>query len=77
MSDGRLPRPTARQIISVLRKAGFVNTRRSGGSHWRFAHPDGRKTTVPVHRGKTVGPGLLRKILRDAEITPGQLRDML
>jgi len=77
MSAARLPRLTAREVISVLEKLGFVNSRRSGGSHWRFVHADGRRTTVPVHRGKTLGLGLLRKILRDVEITPKQLRNML
>jgi len=31
-------------------------------------HPDGRRTVVPVHTGETIGPGLLSKILKDAEI---------
>jgi hypothetical protein len=29
---------------------------------------DGRATVVPIHAGETIGPGLLSKILRDAEI---------
>jgi hypothetical protein len=31
-------------------------------------HPDGRRTVVPVHSGETIGPGLLSKILKDAEM---------
>ena len=31
-------------------------------------HPDGRRTVVPVHAGETIGPGLLAKILKDAEM---------
>lgn len=77
MTRGRLPILTARELIRALEKLGFVNTRRSGGSHWRFAHPDGRRTTIPVHRGKTIGPGLLRKILRDVDVSPEELREML
>jgi predicted RNA binding protein YcfA (HicA-like mRNA interferase family) len=30
-----------------------------------------------VHRGKTIGPGLLRKILRDVDVSPEELREML
>ena len=30
---------------------------------------DGRVTTVPVHSGETIGPGLLRSILRDVELS--------
>ena len=55
------PVVTARQLIRVLRRLGFVQTR-SRGSHRRFEHPDGRKTTVPVHRGRDIPRGLLRQI---------------
>ena len=53
---------TARQLIRVLRSLGFVQTR-SRGAHRRFEHPDGRKTTVPVHRGHDIPRGLLRQIV--------------
>ncbi len=53
---------TARELIRVLRRLGFEHTR-SRGSHQRFAHPDGRRTTVPVHRGRTIPRGLLRQIV--------------
>jgi predicted RNA binding protein YcfA (HicA-like mRNA interferase family) len=38
------------------------------GSHHFMQHPDGRRTVVPVHAGETVSPGLLSKILKDAEM---------
>jgi len=56
---------------------GFRLLRKSKGSHWQFTHPDGRRTTVPVHAGREIGPGLLRKILRDIGLTPQELRDRL
>jgi predicted RNA binding protein YcfA (HicA-like mRNA interferase family) len=31
-------------------------------------HTDGRRTVVPVHTGETIGPGLLRRMLNDAEM---------
>jgi predicted RNA binding protein YcfA (HicA-like mRNA interferase family) len=34
-----------------------------------FHHSDGRWTTVPVHKGKDLGKGILRKIIRDAKIS--------
>jgi predicted RNA binding protein YcfA (HicA-like mRNA interferase family) len=64
----KLPKVTGRQIISALRKAGFEVTR-TKGSHYFLSHEDGRCTVVPVHRGETIGSGLLSKILRDCEIT--------
>jgi predicted RNA binding protein YcfA (HicA-like mRNA interferase family) len=73
----KLPVLRPDEVIGVLEKLGFVNMRKSKGSHWRYCHPDGRKTTVPVHKGKTVGRGLLRKILRDVKISPDDLRGLL
>ena len=57
-----------RELIRALERMGFHLLRKSKGSHWQYEHPDGRRTTVPVHKGCDVGPGLLRKILRDIEV---------
>lgn len=59
------------KLIKILLKMGFVNIRQKG-SQVRLEHPDGRKTSVPVHSGENVGVGLLRKILRDVNLTPEQ-----
>jgi predicted RNA binding protein YcfA (HicA-like mRNA interferase family) len=40
-------------------------------------HADGRVTTVPVHAGETLGPGLLRSILRDVELSTEQFNELL
>lgn len=53
---------TARALMKALRHLGFTETR-SRGSHRRFEHPDGRKTTVPVHSGRDIPRGLLRQIV--------------
>jgi predicted RNA binding protein YcfA (HicA-like mRNA interferase family) len=63
----RLPRLRGREVIAALRRAGFT-VLRIGGSHHFMQHPDGRRTVVPVHVGETIGPGLLGKILKDAEL---------
>ena len=72
----RRPRITGRVLISALGRAGFA-VARVKGSHHRLRHPDGRVTTVPVHAGELVGPGLLGKILRDCELTPRDLDGLL
>ena len=72
----KLPRLTGRQLISALRKAGFQVIRVKGSHHF-LSHSDGRRTVVPVHRGETIGPGLMSKILRDCDITPEGLVDLL
>jgi len=71
-----LPMLTARQVIRALEKAGF-QVQRQTGSHARLKHVDGRVVTVPVHAGQDIGRGLLRKILRDADMTPAELLTLL
>lgn len=73
---GALPMLNARQVIGALEQAGF-QVQRQTGSHVRLKHPDGRVVTVPAHAGQDVGRGLLRKILRDADITPAELLTLL
>ena len=51
-------------MLTVLHQHGFIEARQSG-SHVVLRHPDGRTVTVPVHKGRDLGPGLLRRIIRD------------
>ena len=70
------PAPTGAEIVKALRKLGF-QVIRARGSHRFLQHPDGRCTSVPVHRGETIGRGLLAQILRDCEITRHELQKHL
>lgn len=72
----RLPRVKGREIVRALEKVGFV-TQRTRGSHVFIKHPDGRATVVPIHAGETIGPGLLRAILRDVELSIDELTELL
>ena len=54
-----VPRRQGREIVDALERAGFV-VKRATGSHYILRHPDGRGTTVPVHAGDTLGPGLVK-----------------
>jgi predicted RNA binding protein YcfA (HicA-like mRNA interferase family) len=72
----KLARLTGRQLIAALSKAGFEELRVRGSHHF-LRHPDGRHTVVPVHRGETIGPGLMSKILRDCDISPDELSELL
>ena len=69
-------RVKGKDLIAALERAGFEVTR-TRGSHHFLRHPDGRVTTVPVHSGETIGPGLLSKILRDAKVSRTDLEDLL
>jgi predicted RNA binding protein YcfA (HicA-like mRNA interferase family) len=72
----RLPILSGRKVIRALEQIGFEVIRQKG-SHVRLKHEDGRVVTVPVHAGQDISRGLLRKILRDAELTPQKLKDLL
>lgn len=64
------------QNIKALRRLGF-DPIRIKGSHDFLRHPDGRCTVVPVHRGETIGRGLLSQILRDCEIAREDIQKKL
>ena len=72
----KLPILKADELIPALEKAGFRLIRQKG-SHMRMKHPDGRVVTVPVHPGRDMGRGLLRKVLRDAELTREEFMALL
>jgi predicted RNA binding protein YcfA (HicA-like mRNA interferase family) len=68
-----LPSLTGKDLLSVLKKAGFELLRVKGSHHF-LRHEDGRSTVVPVHSGETIGPGLLAKILRDCDLNREQFQ---
>ena len=71
-----LPIVRGSELVKALQRAGFIAVRQRG-SHVRLRHADGRIVTVPVHSGQDVSRGLLRKILRDAEINVEDLLRLL
>ena len=68
---GTLPVLKPRQVIAILQHLGFAEVRQRG-SHKQFRHADGRQTTVPVHKGRDIAPGLLRQIIEDVRLTPDE-----
>lgn len=72
----KLPTVTGEEAIKALEKAEFQAVRQKG-SHIRLKHEDGRVVTIPVHSGKNLGKGLLKKILRDSELTVEEFIDLL
>lgn len=73
----KLPVISGKDFIKILESIGFIVIR-INGSHHRLKHPDGRITTIPVHKNDTLPKGLLRKILRDdLEITVEALHSLV
>lgn len=63
-----MPSATARDFQRVAKHFGFVK-RRQSGSHERWVHADGRAVTIPLHGGRTIGPPLFFKILRQINVS--------
>ena len=64
------------EVIRILEKLGFTCIRQSG-SHAVYHHADGRWTTVPIHKGRDLGKGVLRKILKDMKFSVDESCAML
>lgn len=52
------------ELKKFCESLGF-NVTRQRGSHLRMKHGDGRVTSIPIHSGKDIPKGLLRKIIRE------------
>jgi len=72
----RSPRVTADEIIRVLEKAGFALARQSG-SHKIYKNSTGKRVTIPYHKGKVLHPKLLASILKDADLSREDLKNLL
>jgi len=65
----KLPVISGQEAVAALRCLGYEVVRQRG-SHLRLRHPSDptrKPLTVPDHR--TLKPGLLRKLLRDAQVS--------
>jgi len=61
---GSIPVLKPQEVCRMLEQQGFRSVRQRG-SHIQYRHPDGRGTTVPLHKGRDIAPTLLRQIARD------------
>ena len=64
----KLPILRGEEIVKLLQSIGFEKIRQKG-NHVYLGHPDGRSTVVPIHKGRDIDRGLLRKIIRDVELS--------
>ena len=72
----KLPRVTSSQVIKALEKLGFSFSRQSG-SHKIYKNAQGKRVTVPSHKGKVLHPKVLKSILKDAELSSDEFRGFL
>ena len=64
--NGKLPLFDAKEVIKILNKMGFEVIRQRG-SHIYMKHKEGRCTVVPMHAGRDIGRGLLKRILNEID----------
>jgi len=73
----RLPRVTGDKVVRALKRDGFEELKWRGG-HCYLYHPGKDKlVTVPVHAGKIIAPKTLKSILRQAEISIEEFKELL
>jgi predicted RNA binding protein YcfA (HicA-like mRNA interferase family) len=72
----RLPILNAKKLEKLIMNLGFERIRQKG-SHVFYRHPDGRTTTLPHHKGRDLARPLLREILKEIELTPEEMLNML
>ncbi len=72
-----LPAISGKDFIKLLQELGFTVIR-INGSHHRMKHPDGRITTIPLHKNDPLPKGLLRKIIReDLQMDVEEIRSLM
>jgi len=62
----KIPQISGKTAVKIFSKIGYSVIRQKG-SHIRLHHASKKPLTVPNH--KIIGKGLLRKLLRDSELT--------
>ena len=74
----KLPGVNHLRAMKALEKAGFKVVRIKG-SHHILEHPDdpARRTTVPLHKGKDIPRGLMRRIISDVGLTVEEFQNLL
>lgn len=70
----RLPVVSGREVIKALEKLGYY-VRGRESSHVHLRHPSRMPLTIPDH--KEIARGTLRVIIRAAELTVEEFRELL
>ena len=73
----KLPLVSGDQAVKAFKKLGYKVVRQKG-SHMRMHHLfDKSKNPLTIPRHRMLGKGLIRKLLRDAKITPEDFVNLL
>ena len=73
----KLPVISGEKAVKCFEKQGYRIVRQKG-SHIRMRHKsDGSKKPLTIPKHKVLGKGLLRKLLRDVEISVEKFNELL
>ena len=64
---------SGKRMCRILEQRGWTLARINGAHHVYRHAASGRRTVVPVHGNQDLKPGTQRSIMRDAELTEGDL----
>jgi len=72
----KLPVVSGSECIRALEKVGYVVVRQKG-SHVRLKEKNNQRLPITVPDHKELRPGLLKKILKDADLTVEEFNQLL
>ena len=66
---GKLNIISAKRMIKILRILDFELIRSKGSHHFFLNKVNNKTTVIPIHNNEDLGPGILKDILRDIELS--------
>lgn len=73
----RLPAVTAKEVVRVATRVGFVFDRQKGSHAVYYRERDKARITVSIHAGKTLKPKTLAGIIEDMGLTVEEFQSYL
>lgn len=75
---GSLPSLSARKVIRVLKKCGFVELRQKGSHAILYNQATSCRVVIPIHKGRDIKKPLLKKIIElEAQMTIKEFLELL
>ncbi|NMG83032.1 MAG: addiction module toxin, HicA family [Methanosarcinales archaeon] len=73
----KLPRVVGDKVVRALKRRGFVEIRKRGSHYYLYHEQKDRLVSIPVHAGKIIAPKTLKSILKQAEMSVEEFKEVL
>ena len=73
----KLPSVSAREVVRVAEKLGFIFDRQRGSHAVYLRANDHRRLVIPLHKGRDIKPGTLRGLIDDMGLSVEEFTEML